>query len=284
MIRFRVIKGSHILLALAILALVAVAAVILLQSLPDAAFAPVSAQSAGAKVLSAFASVPFSGSELKIEIIPDPSPVPIAPVGKRILIYHTHTHEAYAQVEDDPYIAVEAWRTEDNSYSVVRLGQALAEQLRDMGYEVVHDTTDHEQQDISSAYLRSLQTLESYDAPFDLTIDLHRDAHVESLPVAFNIGEESYAQLMLLVGRGDDYSSTEKPDYAANLDFAQRLTQAMNAQHDGICRNVTVKKGRYNQHIGRRAILVEVGHNQNTLQQALNSIPCLAAAIQDVLS
>lgn len=283
MIRFRVVKGSHVLLVLAILALAAVAAVILLQALPGDSLTQVSAQSAEAKVLSTFASAPFPGAGLKIEVLPDPSPTPALAAGKRILIYHTHTHEAYAQEPDNPYVAVEAWRTEDSEHSVVRLGQALAEELRAMGYEVIHDTTDHEQQDLSSAYLRSLKTLESYDEPFDLTIDLHRDAHVESLPVSFTIGDTDYAQLMLLVGRGDDYSDAEKPDYDDNLAFAQALTLAMNAEKDGICRNVTVKKGRYNQHIGAQAILVEVGHNQNTLQQALNSIPCLARSIEKVL-
>lgn len=285
MIRFRVIKGSHVLLAIAVLALCAVIAVILLQgALPEqqAALKPI--PTAGAEVLSTFASSALLESKLKIEVLPDPTPSPIPVHGKRILIYHTHTHEAYAQVEHDPYVAVEAWRTEDSEHSVVRLGRALADALQALGYEVTHDTTDHEQQEISSAYVRSLETLESYKNEFDLTIDLHRDAYVEGLPLSCEADGKECAQLMLLVGRGDQYTGEDKPDYEGNLAFAQQLTSAMNARSEGICRNITVKKGRYNQHIGRKAILVEVGHNQNTLEQALNSIPCLAQALHTVLT
>ena len=283
MIRFRVIKGSHVLLALAVIALAAVVAVILLQG---SFFSEMDGldfvQTSGAKVLSTFAPA-SSASAFRIEIQPDPTPSPLPASGKRILIYHTHTHEAYTQVEDDPYEALETWRTLDDRHSVVRLGLALAEELRRSGYYVVHDATDHEQQDLSSAYIRSLETLQSYEDNFDLIIDLHRDAYVESLPLCHQSGDADFAQLMLLVGRGDAYTGDEKPDYDANLAFAQRLTSAMNAECEGICRNVTVKKGRYNQHIGDRAILVEVGHNKNTLEQALSSIPVLARAITSTL-
>ena len=44
-----------------------------------------------------------------------------------------------------------------------------------------------------------------------------------------------------------------------------------------------VKDGRYNQHIGIFSILVEVGHNKNTLRQALNSIPPLADALYSLM-
>lgn len=287
MIRFRVVKGSHVLLALAVLALAAVATVILVQSAsPPAQSVIAPGSTAEAKVLQTFASCDSAADEeggLEISVLPDPTPTAAPTNGKCILIYHTHTHEAYAQVEDDPYVAVETWRTEDAEHSVVRLGARLAEELTARGYEVIHDRSDHEQQDINSAYVRSLRTLESYDERFDLTIDLHRDAYVPGISDCFSADGAEYAQLMLLVGRADAYEGDEKPDYEGNLRFAQRLTSAMNAALEGICRNVTVKKGRYNQHIGRRAILVEVGHNMNTLTQALNSIPPLADAIDTAL-
>ncbi len=44
-----------------------------------------------------------------------------------------------------------------------------------------------------------------------------------------------------------------------------------------------VKDGRYNQNIGVFSILVEVGHNRNTLREALNSIPPLAQALHALL-
>ena len=294
MVRFKVIKGSHLLLAIAVLLLAAVLAFILIQELstdrsvsvdagPASAAAAIVAETEEAKVLQTFASAASGG--LTIEVIAD-TPEPVAPVDARtILIYHTHTHEAYAQDPADPYEAVEAWRTADEQHSVVRVGQALAEALTELGYRVTHDVTDNEQDDLSSSYVRALELLESYDEEFDLVIDLHRDAYSEGLPIGIEAPDgTSCAQLMLLVGRGDNYPESQRADYAANLAFAQRVTGEINAAFPGLCRNVNVKRGRHNQHIGGHAMLVEVGHNQNTLAQALNSVPYLAKAIDAALN
>ena len=113
-----------------------------------------------------------------------PSPASPPEETKRILIYHTHTHEAYEQVSEDPYEALEAWRTTDVDHSVVRVGEELAQALRQHGFRVTHDITDHEGEALSTAYTRSLKTLESYDETFDLYIDLHRDAYVSGAELA----------------------------------------------------------------------------------------------------
>ena len=294
MVHFKVIKGSHLLLAFAVIVLLAVIAFILLQggayappesgaSAPDREIVQQDTTNGEAKAAVAFASN-ASVPTLQIEIIADAPSAPPLEDARTILIYHTHTHEAYAQDSSDPYEAIETWRTVDEEHSVVRVGSALADALTARGYKVIHDTTDHEQDALSSAYERSLVTLEGYGETFDLRIDLHRDAYVDGLEQNFTGSDgEQYAQLMLLVGRGDGYSGAERPPYEENLAFAQRLTSILNAQQPGICRNVTVKKGRYNQHTDARCILVEVGHNLNTLQEALNSVPVLAQGIDTIL-
>ena len=40
-----------------------------------------------------------------------------------------------------------------------------------------------------------------------------------------------------------------------------------------------MKTGRYNQHIGQLSLLIEVGHNANTLEQALHAVPSLAESL-----
>jgi len=200
----------------------------------------------------------------------------------RILIYHTHTHEAYEQVSDDPYVEVSQWRTADQLHSVVRVGEALAELLTQRGFIVVHDCTDHEPPKLNTAYARSLATLESYDEPFDLYIDLHRDAYSAGRTLSAAIGEERAAQLMILLGKGDGFR--EKPDYQSNLRFATALEEAINELAPGLCRGVMTKTNRYNQHIGSPAMIVEVGHNKNSLEEALNAMPYLADAIGILLA
>ena len=54
------------------------------------------------------------------------------------------------------------------------------------------------------------------------------------------------------------------------------------ARLEQIARDVRVKSGRYNQQVSSKCILVEVGHNANTLEQALAAMPYLARAIAEV--
>jgi stage II sporulation protein P len=163
------------------------------------------------------------------------------------------------------------------AYSVVRVGEGSASSWR-TGLRVTHDVT-HEPPDWARIYERSIKTFEAIRKPSTSNIDLHRDAYT---PVVYKTrsvkaGGEDAAQLMLLVGNGKGFD--DDPDYyPRNLAFAKRLTNRLNRLSPGICQDVLVKNGRYNQHVGL-SILVEAGHNQNTLMEAVRSMPYLADAI-----
>lgn len=211
---------------------------------------------------------------------------------KRVLIYHTHTYEAYTKLEGMDYQETQEWRTPDEGYNVVRVGEELAALLRGLGFEVEHDTTAFEPPELSSAYTRSLGMLERRrDAGerYDLCIDLHRDAYIATQTGAntVNVGATELARLMLLIGKGDGQTTqgfAEKPDWESNLRIAQAVTQGVNAQVAGLCKDVMVKSGRYNQHMGVGCILIEAGNNNNTLSQVLSAMPYLAEAIAQALS
>ncbi len=228
---------------------------------------------------------------------PDASAFSIVPLGKmqlpengRILIYHTHTYEAY-ELNQQNYQETERWRTADSEYNMVRVGEELAQLLRGLGYTVVHDTTAFEPPDLSSAYARSLAMLENRmeaGETYDLYIDLHRDAFVEGQTGANTVtaGGVETARLMLLIGKGEGYTDTgydRKPDWEANLACAQRITDSLNDQVPSLCKEVRLKSGRFNQHVAKNCVLIEVGNNRNTLQQALAAMPYLADAIHAVL-
>ena len=276
MIRFKVVKASKLLLWVAVILLIAVVVFIMAryslarQPAPHAASASLVEREAETETVFASSAVQERGIEVEV----------VKPEPRSVLIYHTHTHEAYEQVREDPYEALEAWRTADAGHSVLRVGEELARCLRSEGFEVVHDTTDHENDKLSTAYTRSLKTLEGYDRSFDLYIDLHRDAWYEGLPRCYTDEDGTpMAQPMLLIGNGVGFDV--KPHYEENLAFAQALTDQINRDHPGLCRDVLVKDGRYNQHIGVYAVLIEFGHNKNTLQEALNTVPVVAKAIEE---
>lgn len=300
-VRFKVIKGSQLLLYIAIAILVLVIGGLALSYFLSGNSRPVSARAnlvqsidettAEAKTHSVFASAGSDGAALEldpqdhsaidVEIIPQATQAVDADK-PTVLIYHTHSHEAYEQVASDQYVAIEAWRTTDQDHSVVRVGEELAELLRDRGFDVVHDTTDHEQNDLKTAYTRSLATLEQYEERFDLYIDLHRDAYIEGMnDTPIWDGDQSLAHIMMLIGNGEGF--TVKPFYPENLAFAQALTERVNALKEGLCKDVLVKDGRYNQNIGVFSILIEVGHNRNTLREALSALPFLADGLKSLM-
>ncbi len=200
-----------------------------------------------------------------------------------ILIYHTHTTEAYTKTEQDAYRESSKWRTTDPTKNVVAVGETLKEILeRDYGFSVIHDTTDHEPPKLATAYERSLVTMERYHREYPsivLFIDLHRDAYqTDSAPCDFlTIDGTETARLMLVVGKGEKY--LDKPYYDSNIAFAERITDHLNGIAPKLCRPVRIKPGRYNQHVAPYCILVEVGHNANTLAQAKASMRYFAESI-----
>lgn len=297
MVRFRVIKAAHLAVALAAVLLLAVIVALAIRYVTSANDAvPTGSYASGA--LEAGDSV----ARMQIELVPEVALIgaTAAPMENEhtdaeadavtavsavpsVLIYHTHTHEAYQQVADDPYEEVGGrWRTTDNAHNVVRVGDELTQALIERGISVTHNTTDHEQDDFETAYARSLETLESYEQSFDLYIDLHRDAYgtEPEEAVTVTVGQQRMAKLMCLVGTGDGFDV--RPDSAANYEFALELTDRINEAAPGLCRDVLVKSKRYNQHVGR-CLLLEVGHNLNTLEEALDTIPYLADALAGML-
>lgn len=234
--------------------------------------------------------------EVEPEELPQPGDIRIEVVRrthspeqkKRVLIYHTHTWEAYEPTPENSYTQTERWRTKDNAYNVVKVGDVLAQELTKLGMEVVHDATAHEPPVLSTAYTRSLQTLEAYRERgeiFDYYIDLHRDAYVASMAGHNSVtdGEQSLARIMVLIGKGTGASGGEafeqKPNWEINIVLAQAITDALNAQVENLCYPVKTKTGRFNQHISEGALLIEVGNNMNTLEEAMASMPYLARAI-----
>lgn len=228
---------------------------------------------------------PVIDTSLRVEVVKNTQTPPLA--GKRVLIYHSHTWEAFEQVEGNRYVETEKWRSKDNAFNMIAVGNALAAALEVQGCTVIHDETAFEPPDLSTAYQRSLQMLEERQEAgeqYDLYIDLHRDAIASSSTIkrTVNVAGEEIARFMVLVGKGQGYDA--KPDWEANLAIAERLTDSMNRQVEGLCRDIKIKTGRFNQHIAPCCVLIECGLNYNTLEEVLNGIPYLAQAIADTLT
>lgn len=200
---------------------------------------------------------------------------------RRVYIYHTHTYEAYDMDEQHPYQPTEKWRTADPEYNVVRVGAELTKLLQEAGMVVTHDTTAYEPPKLSTAYSRSLEGLKAAEAEgYDLYIDLHRDSYSKGNgPNTVTVDGSERARLLILIGQGTGTGFDERPDWETNAQAAQTISDFVNQRAEGLCRGVSLKSGRYNQHAATPSMLIEVGNNKNTLYQAIAAMEPLARAI-----
>lgn len=198
-----------------------------------------------------------------------------------VYIYHTHTYEAYDMRDGNQYKETEKWRTADNMYNVVRIGAELKSALENAGITVMHDTYAYEMPRLTTAYSRSLESLEkAVLKEYDLYIDLHRDSYsVNNGPNVIEKDNMQLGRFLFLIGQGTGTDFDEKPDWEKNAHVAGIISDALNEQAPGISRGVKLKSGRYNQHITSPVILIEAGNNKNTLTEMLGTIPYLANAI-----
>ncbi len=207
--------------------------------------------------------------------------------GAQILIVHTHGSEAYTPAGLDRYEASDSHRTQDERCSVIRVGDELAAVWTEAGLRVRHDRGVYDYPSYTGSYARSGAAVEAALAEepgIAVVIDLHRDA-LGSGDVTYKImAEESgtvASQLMLLVGT--DAGGLEHPGWRGNLAFALYLQRAADAAYPTLMRPVELVPQRYNQHLSPGMLILEVGSDGNTLQEALAAVRLFGRATAPAL-
>lgn len=201
----------------------------------------------------------------------------------KVLIVHTHTSESYTPVESGEYEPSGDYRTLDPNYNVLSVGEVLCSMLEEAGIGVLHDREFHDTPSYNDSYSNtriSTEQILAQNPSIELIIDLHRDAAdtpAGQLMTECQIGDETAAQLMMVVGTDD--CGLEHPDWPKNLAVALKLQALLERENPGICRKLTLTDQRYNQHLGRHALLIEVGAAGNTLPEAKLAAAQLAKAI-----
>lgn len=142
----------------------------------------------------------------KQTLLLQPSSLDFQQDGPTVLIVHTHSSEAYTMEAGFEYPESDELRTQDSRYSVIRIGDEIAQILQDAGIEVLHDTEPNDYPNYTGAYERMRQTIEGYLAAYptiQMVLDLHRDAAEDAggVPVALTAypDGEACAELMLVV-------------------------------------------------------------------------------------
>ena len=193
----------------------------------------------------------------------------------QVLIYHTHTCESYMDKDQGFFYESFYPRTEDKRHSVVRVGKAICDSLQRAGIGVIHDTTCHDSPSFNGSYKRSAQTVDRNLAEhpsIQVTIDIHRDTvgnnEYGKIKPTFKGGAKKAAQIMIMAGCDLD-GSMGFPDWAYNLRFALRLQKAAETLYPGMTRAMFFGPVKYNMNKTHSSLLIEVGTDVNTLNEAV---------------
>lgn len=222
------------------------------------------------------------------ELLADGPHLQLKPDEPQILIIHTHSSEAYTMDAYDQYEPSDPYRTEDTDYNIIRVGDVLTEKLREYGLSIIHDRGIYDYPSYTGSYGRSGDAVQSYLAQYpsiSVVIDLHRDAIGDNDVVYKTLAEgesNPSAQMMFVVG--SDASGLDHPNWEENLKLALYLQAAVNPVHPSLMRPIQLVQERYNQQLTAGSLIVEVGSNGNTLQEALTAVRLFSDAAGPALA
>lgn len=207
-----------------------------------------------------------------------------------VLIFHSHTTETYQLLDRGFYEEGFMTRNSDKDRNMVRVGKAIAEQIEKAGYKVIHDTDIYDSK-YSGAYARSRKSAEEILKKYpsiQVVLDIHRDAiqrtdGTKIKPTA-KINGKKAAQIMIISGCQEEGNGiTNLPDWKYNLTFAVHLQDKLEELFEGITRPLYFCPRSYNMNLTHCSLLLEVGSDANTLDEAVYTGKCIGVAVSEML-
>lgn len=200
-----------------------------------------------------------------------------------VLIYHTHGSETYK-------------KENGKTGSVIDVGKRLKKELEEKyGIKTIHDTSIYDQVngelDRNAAYNYAgdsvAATLKKHPS-IKVVLDLHRDSVEDSIHLVTEIDGKKTAQIMFFNGvsrlKSGEIDYLYNPNKSANLAFSLQMQLLAAKYYPDYTRKIYIKGYRYNLHLAKRAMLVEVGAQNNTVTEAKNAMVPLAELLYRLLS
>lgn len=206
----------------------------------------------------------------------------------QVLIVHTHTCESYLSEDNGYYYESFYPRTTDNSQNVYAVGERIAKRLKANGIGVVHAKEQHDSPSYDGAYSRSYDTIMRYMKKYKgikVVLDIHRDSMTQQdntkLKPTFEYKGKKGAQVMIMTGYDDGYN--DFPTWQQNLAFATKLQHQCETMYPHMMRPLNFGNFTYNMNVNSGSLLIEMGTDANTLQEAMYSGDLLGNALSQVL-
>lgn len=209
------------------------------------------------------------------------SPPQLTDPGKQpaVFIYNTHTGENYAYPRGLVKVAGKKGGVVDVA-GIVRKRLESKYQVKVIQSETIHDSDWLH----SNPYAESFQTAKrqiNANPSLQIVLDVHRDAQVPRENTVVKINGKSVARIMLVVGTN---ARNNHPNWLKNYRFAQQLGKELDKSYPGLLRKIMTKRGRYNQHLHPRALVVEIGSTENSTAEAVAAGELLADVLAKMLT
>lgn len=221
----------------------------------------------------------YNPEELNSSHIADPNPQIIdEPL---VYIYNSHQLENYSATNYEAY---------NITPNVMMASYLLREKLNNFGIKTIVEESDitefirinnwnYNYSYVASRYY--IQDAISKNPSLKFFVDLHRDALSKSASTVV-IDNKNYAKILFVVG-------LEHSNYQKNLDLANLLNNKFNEKYPYLSRGVLTKKGAnvdgiYNQDLHPNMILLEVGGQENTIDEVLNTVEAISVILKEHLN
>ncbi len=202
-------------------------------------------------------------------------------INKKMILYSTHTTESYNNREN-AYKEISFAKTLNEEYNMLKVSRYMKELLIKKGYNVLHLDEYYDKIKEENAYKMSYEGVShalEKNKDIEVIFDIHRDSYgkVEKNGKVIEIGGEKTAQLMFVIG-------AENEKWEDNLSWAISVQKEADKLYPGLFRPILIRNDTYNQELAKYSTLIEVGENNNTLEEALNAIECLVDVIDRVIN
>lgn len=184
----------------------------------------------------------------------------------KVYIYNTHNREEY------------------NGGTVIDAANKLKEELRNFNIDAIVETKDI----VGEVKAKNLAYKDTYKITRELVnsklsenivlyIDLHRDSVKREFTTA-QVDGKSYAKMLFVVGAKHD-------TYKENYQVCDEINKYIKNNNNAFSRGILVRKSSsFNQDLASNVILIELGSQDNTIEEVNNSIGILANALSSYIN
>ena len=199
----------------------------------------------------------------------------------RIYIYNSHQGETYSMkyLEDYnivPDVLMASLMLKDKLESINI--NSIVEESDILAYMKENNLNHAGSYKASRTYLEKI--IKTYPN-MDLYIDLHRDAATHKVSTT-TINNKPCAKVLFVIG-------LENPNYEENLERANKLNNIILEKYPSLTRGIMQKQGYgvngiYNQDLNPNVILIEIGGNENNIEEINNTLDLIALVIGEYLN